>query len=109
MIFGDGKQTRDFVFVKDVVRANILAAESSYAGILNIGNVESVNLNQLTRLISKIMGKNGLQPEYQPERQGDIKHSRADITRAGSIGYLPKYSLEEGLGETIPASGTGKE
>jgi len=100
IIFGDGEQTRDFAFVKDVVEANILAAESEQTGIFNIGRGERVSINQLVRLISQLMGKN-IEPAHEGTRQGDVLHSLADISRAGDFGYQPKYSLEEGLQQII--------
>lgn len=100
IIFGDGEQTRDFTFVKDVVEANILAAESEQTGIFNIGRGERVSINQLARLISQLMGKN-IEPVHEELRQGDVLHSLADISRASDFGYQPKYSLEEGLQQII--------
>lgn len=100
IIFGDGEQTRDFTFVKDVVAANILAAESSAAGIFNIGRGESISINQLAGIIIKLMGKN-VEPIHMEPRPGDVKHSLPDISKAKTFGYHPKYSLEEGLEETI--------
>jgi len=100
IIFGDGDQTRDFTFVKDVVAASILSAESSASGIFNIGSGESTTINELAHLTIKLVGSN-LTPTYQPPRPGDIRHSLADISRARKFGYNPKYNLEEGLKETI--------
>ncbi len=99
VIFGNGEQTRDFTFVKDVVAANILAAESELTGIFNIGNGESISVNQLTGLIIKLMGSK-LEPIHEAPRLGDIKHSLADISRARAFGYEPKFSLENGIRET---------
>jgi len=100
VIFGDGEQTRDFTFVKDVVAASILAAESNFTGIFNISNGESVSINQLVELISGFMG-NKIAPIYEEPRVGDILHSLADISRAKAFGYESKYSLEDGLKQTI--------
>jgi len=100
IIYGDGEQTRDFTFVKDVIKANIIGAESNASGIFNIGRGENSTLNDLAKIIISIMGKD-LKSEYQPPRPGNIKHSLADISRARAIGYEPQYSLEEGLRETI--------
>lgn len=100
IIFGDGDQTRDFTFVKDVVAASILSAESSASGIFNIGNGESTTINELAHLIIKLVGST-VTPIYQSPRPGDIRHSLADISRARKFGYNPKYNLEEGLKETI--------
>lgn len=103
IIYGDGEQTRDFTFVKDVIKANILAAESDTSGVFNIGRGENVTINNLARTITSIIGKD-LRPEYQPSRPGDVKHSLADISRARTIGFEPQYSLDKGLRETIRSS-----
>jgi len=99
-IFGDGEQTRDFVFIKDVVRANILATEGEAQGVYNIGTGEAISINRLAQVIAAITGKK-LQILYQQPRSGDILHSLADISKARGMDYQPKYSLEDGLGETI--------
>jgi UDP-glucose 4-epimerase len=100
IIFGDGEQTRDFAFVKDVVEANILAAESDAAGVYNIGRGERVSINRLAKLVIKLVG-NSVEPAHEEPRPGDIRHSLADISKARQFGYDPKYNLEEGLRETI--------
>jgi UDP-glucose 4-epimerase len=101
IIFGDGKQTRDFTYISDVVEANILAAESNASGVFNIGGGgNQVSLEKLARLIPKLMGKN-IDPIYEKPRPGDIRHSLADISKAKTFGYEPEYNLEEGLKETI--------
>jgi UDP-glucose 4-epimerase len=105
VIFGDGKQTRDFVCVKDAVEAAITAAVSCATGIFNIGTGEAVTINELTALIIKVTGKD-ITPVYREARPGDIKHSLADISRARAFGYRPKYSLEEGLKEIVGATST---
>jgi UDP-glucose 4-epimerase len=100
VILGDGEQTRDFTFVRDVVAANILAMEKEFTGIFNIGGGKSIAINELARLIIRLMG-NSVEPVHEAKRPGDIRHSLADISRAKACGYLPAYSLEEGLRETI--------
>ena len=100
VIFGDGEQTRDFTFVKDVVAANILAAKSDAVGVYNIGEGESISINHLADSIVKLLGSN-IKPIYDKPRPGDIRHSLADISKARAIGYEPSYSLEAGLEETI--------
>ena len=102
IIFGDGQQTRDFTFIKDAVEANILAAESNATGVFNIGTGQRVTINDLERFVTKLMGKD-IKSIYQESMPGDIKHSLADISKAKQFGYNPKYSLEEGLRETIRA------
>jgi UDP-glucose 4-epimerase len=101
IIFGDGEQSRDFTFVKDVAEANILAAESQATGIFNIGRSERVTVNQLAQLIIRFVGKGAIKPVHKDPRSGDIVHSLADISRAKTFGYNPKHSLEVGLKETI--------
>ena len=96
IIFGDGTQTRDFTFVKDAASANILAAESKETGVYNIGKGESISLNELARLIVNLQGFK-VNPIYEEPRPGDVMHSLADISRARTFGYEPKYDLEEGL------------
>ena len=101
LIFGDGRQTRDFVYVKDVVQANILAMQSSATGTFNIGSGESTDLTTLAKSIAGIMKVN-LLPKYEKTRSGDIRDSVSDITAAGkAFGYKVRYSLDTGLSETI--------
>ena len=107
IIYGDGEQTRDFTFVKDVIQANIIGAESDANGIFNIGRGENSTINDLAKTIINLVGKD-LQSEYRPPRVGDVKHSLADISRARAIGYEPQYSLEDGLRETIRGTKNAK-
>ncbi len=100
VIFGDGVQTRDFVYVKDVVRANILASEGSCSGVYNIASGTRTSLNELSGLVKKITGSE-LEPVYSEARAGDIRDSVADISLAENLGYSPKYTMEEGLREAI--------
>jgi len=101
LIFGDGKQTRDFIYVKDVVQANMLAMQSSITGTFNIGSGQSTDLNTLASSLEKIM-KVSLSPVYDKPRSGDIRDSVSDITAAKKfLGYQTEYSLEKGLAETI--------
>ena len=100
IIYGDGEQTRDFTFVKDVIQANIIGAESDACGVFNIGRGENSTLNDLAKTITDLMGKD-LQSEYHPPRVGDVRDSLADISKARAIGYEPQYSLDKGLRETI--------
>ncbi|MEA2033598.1 MAG: SDR family oxidoreductase [Euryarchaeota archaeon] len=101
VIYGDGEQTRDFTFVKDVVSANILAAKSDAEGVYNIANGNRISINELANMIMKFIGNN-LTSIHDDPREGDIKHSLADISEAKkNLGYEPGYSLEEGLRGTI--------
>jgi nucleoside-diphosphate-sugar epimerase len=100
IIYGDGKQTRDFVYVDDVVEATILALDCEKAAgkIVNIGTGKATSLNQFSRTFMKLMRCSNIKPKYVAPRAGDIRHSLADITKAKEIlGYRPKVSLEQGL------------
>jgi UDP-glucose 4-epimerase len=108
VIYGNGEQSRDFTFVRDVVEANILAAESPITGVFNIGSGDRVTINHLAQSVIRLAGNNPIKVVYQDARPGDVLHSLADITRAGAFGYRPKYSLEEGLREVIKYLRAGK-
>ncbi|MFC1985390.1 SDR family oxidoreductase [Chloroflexota bacterium] len=101
IIFGDGEQSRDFTYIKDVAEANILAAESDATGIFNIGNGKNITINQLAKLTINLLGNHPINPIREEPRPGDVKDSLADITRAKTFGYSPKYDLEKGLYETV--------
>ena len=103
VIFGDGNQSRDFTFVKDVVRANVLAAENNIYGTYNIGSGHNITINQLVQTILQLMQKN-LASVYNEARPGETRHSLADITKAKSFGYEPGWTLEEGLTEIIKSA-----
>lgn len=101
-IFGDGNQCRDFIYVKDVVQASLLAAASRAAAgqTLNVATGQAVTINQLWDRIRQ-MGGLTIAPQYAPPRSGDVYFSVADNTRAESqIGFSPQYSFEEGLEHT---------
>ncbi len=104
-IFGDGEQTRDFTYVINVVKANILAAESKLDGyfgeVVNIACNDSISLNSLVDMINEILGKN-VKPTYLPVRAGDIKHSLAGIQKAKEIlNFSPEIMMKEGLQLTV--------
>jgi UDP-glucose 4-epimerase len=101
-IYGDGEQSRDFVYVGNVVEANLLACESKRAAglAINIGTGSRHTLNQTLALLEKTTGKPA-KAKYAPAREGDIRHSQADITRAEDVlGYNPRVGFEEGLKHT---------
>ncbi len=100
VIFGDGEQTRDFTFIKDVVQANILAAETSASGVYNIGRGERITVNELAERIITVAGKD-MEALHKGSRSGDVRHSLADISAAKSFGYKPEYGIEAGLKETF--------
>ena len=100
VIYGDGEQSRDFVFVKDIVEANLLAAESEFRGVFNIGTGESYSLNQLADILARIKGST-IRPIYEAPRVGDVRHSVADISKAKMLDFNPKYKLESGLRQIL--------
>lgn len=101
-IFGDGEQTRDFVFVKDVVQANVLAAKQNEATkSYNVANGHAISITELCNLIIETTNSKS-KIVYNPPRSGDIKHSLASIELSKKeLGYVPKYDLKDGLKETI--------
>ncbi|USG99171.1 SDR family oxidoreductase [Thermococcus argininiproducens] len=102
IIYGDGKQTRDFIYVKDVVKANILAAESSRANgrVFNVAKGERTTILELAlKIIETTESSSSIL--FDKPRPGDIKHSQADISEIRKLGFEPEYSLEEGLLRTI--------
>lgn len=100
LIYGDGEQSRDFTFVKNVVDANILSCESDKTGIFNIACGRRITVNQLVDYINEILGKE-IKSVYADPRPGDIKHSLADILKAGGFGYNPKDEFKKELSKTL--------
>jgi UDP-glucose 4-epimerase len=101
IIFGDGKQTRDFIYVKDVVRANVLAMERPITGIFNIGNGQRINLNELAMILADLTNIR-FPSIFEKVRPGDIQDSFADISRATkTLGFIPQYTLKAGLVDTV--------
>lgn len=103
IIFGDGEQSRDFTFVSNVIDANWRAAtQPNVAGeAFNIGCGQQTSLNQLVAMMNGILGKT-IEPQYEPSRKGDVRHSLADVSKARKmLGYTPLVSLEEGLRQVI--------
>ena len=103
-IFGDGEQSRDFTYVANVVDANLLAAESgdrASGEAFNIACAERITVNALLAQIKDITGSR-VPPVYEPPRPGDIRHSFADISKAGRLmEYKPRVGFREGLDRTI--------
>ena len=102
IIYGDGRQTRDFIYVKDVVKANILAAESSRANgkVFNVARGERTTIVELAlKIIDATNSPSSI--IFDKPRLGDIKHSQADISEIKKLGFKSEYSLEEGLLKTV--------
>lgn len=101
IIFGTGEQTRDFIYVKDIVEANVLAVSKGDNNIFNIGTGVATSINELFNSMKEISGAK-VEPIYKEARKGDILHSYFDISKAKEIlGWSPRYSLKDGLKETI--------
>lgn len=104
-IFGDGEQTRDFIHVSDVVRANLLAAESAEAvgKAINIASGQASSVNAVVNTLAEITGAS-VAPRYAPPQVGDIRASVADISLARSLlGFEPRVSLRDGLARLVAA------
>jgi nucleoside-diphosphate-sugar epimerase len=102
-IYGDGKQFRDFIYVKDVVQANLLAAtaENASGKVFNIGTGKTVSINDLWEMVRNLSG-NKMSPTYQLARAGDIKESVANIDQAKKrLGFTPEFAFENGLAKTF--------
>ncbi|MGA3119716.1 MAG: SDR family oxidoreductase [Polyangiaceae bacterium] len=106
VVFGDGEQTRDFCYIDNAVRANLLAASSPYklrGEVVNVACGERTSLNQLIGYIGNIAGVR-MDPEYRPARSGDVRDSVADIRAAReAIGYEPIVDVRDGLKRTFEA------
>jgi UDP-glucose 4-epimerase len=100
-IYGEGKQTRDYVFVGDVARANLLAAEKGFAGAVNVGTGVETDVNRLHALMARAAGVDAA-PQYAPGRPGEQRRSCIDPSAAArAIGWKPEVPLEEGLRRTL--------
>jgi UDP-glucose 4-epimerase len=104
-IYGDGTQSRDFTYIANVVEANLLAADvEGVSGlVLNVASGRSFTVNELADAIGELLGR-PVEKEYHPPRQGDVRHSWADVSAARTLlGYEPRVPLEEGLRLTADA------
>ena len=101
IIYGDGEQSRDFIFVKNIVKANIKAAESDYNGVVNIASGEAITINQLYYIIKDVLGSD-FEPKYLDERSGDIKHSAANIENLKNINLeINNSNFKKQLEDTV--------
>jgi len=106
VIYGDGNQTRDFIYVKDVVQALLLVAETdkSNGEVYNTGLGKETSLLQILEILKELVGE--LPPiVFEEERKGDIKFSRADISKLKSLGFNPNYDIKEGLKRLLQFEG----
>ena len=102
IIYGDGSYSRDFVYVKDIVRANMRALETTnpqcFGSVYNIGTGESCTILELYEILQTIINQSPILPIFKKNRLGDIPHSCADISKAEQeLNYLPSYCLQDGL------------
>jgi UDP-glucose 4-epimerase len=101
IIYGNGQQTRDYVFIDDVVEANILSLKKNIKGIFNIGTGKETSVNQLFQKINKIFGGN-TQKKHTPAKKGEQKRSCLDCQKAKKkLGWKNKVNLDEGLKRTV--------
>jgi UDP-glucose 4-epimerase len=100
LIFGDGEQTRDFIYVKDIVSANMAALEHGSRSIYNISRNVQTTVVELLQLMCELCNR-AYTPKFEPPRSGDIIHSRLDNSAAiRDLGWTPAYNLRQGLQET---------
>ncbi|MBO4648267.1 MAG: NAD-dependent epimerase/dehydratase family protein [Lentisphaeria bacterium] len=99
-IFGDGEQTRDFVFVKDIAAANAFMAEHPFTGVYNVAYGGRMTINALAKMIVDILGSKS-KIVYLPERPGDVKHSTACVDKLLATGFKPSWDFRRGLEVTV--------
>ena len=104
-IFGDGSQSRDFTYIDNAVHANLLAAKAPAAQVagkvFNVATGTRADLNETFEVLKKLTGFSG-SVKYGPDREGDVKHSLADISSSEKhLGYKPQVNFEEGLRRTV--------
>jgi len=100
-IFGDGLQTRDYVFVGDVVRANLAALDSSYCGPVNIGTGNETSVVELHARLRRLTGRDAA-PEHAPAKEGEVRRSVLSCARAAEVlGWKPSITLDDGLAATV--------
>jgi UDP-glucose 4-epimerase len=103
IIYGDGNQSRDFTYVADVVAANLLAAgaEGVHGEVFNVAGGRETTVNELLAAVQEVVGASVV-PEYREPRPGDVRHSRADVSKARRLlGFVPRWDLKAGLRETV--------
>lgn len=103
-IFGDGEQTRDFLYVTDIAEGLELAAEKPVNGeVFNLGSGQATSVNEVVRLLSEIAGA-PIRAAHKPDRPGDVRHSHADVAKAKEkLGFTVRTPLREGISRTLDA------
>jgi len=99
-IFGDGEQTRDFIYVKDIVAANVFMATHEFSGVFNIAYGKRITINDLAEKIKRIVGSSS-EIRHLPERPGDVKHSMAAVDKLLATGFRAAGDFDAGLAVTI--------
>ena len=100
-IYGDGEQTRDFIYVKDIAAANVYAAtQPAVAGVYNVAYGAKITIKELCQTVCRLTGSRS-EIKHGPERAGDVKHSMAAVDRLRATGFQPQGSLAEGLKTTV--------
>lgn len=99
-IFGDGDQTRDFIYVKDIVAANVFMAENDFTGVYNVAYGKKITINDLVEKIKKITNSSS-EVAHLPERAGDVKHSMAAVDKLHATGFRPQNDFDQGLSATV--------
>jgi UDP-glucose 4-epimerase len=101
-VFGDGTQTRDYIYVGDVVAAALAAGESDATGALNVGTGVETNVLELIEALKRLSGNESFEPEFAPERAGEVQRISIDAGRAErELGWRAEMGLEEGLRVTL--------
>ena len=99
-IYGDGEQTRDFIYVKDIVAANVFMAMHDFTGVYNIAYGKRITINDLVKLIKEVT-RSQSEVVHLPERAGDVKHSMAAIDKLKATGFVPQYDFDTGMKATV--------
>jgi UDP-glucose 4-epimerase len=103
-VYGDGTQTRDYIYVGDVVAAALAAAESELTGPVNIGTGRETSVLELAEALGRLGGVEGFEPEFAPPRAGEVQRITLDASRAErELGWRPATSLDDGLRLTLDA------
>ncbi|WP_321402951.1 NAD-dependent epimerase/dehydratase family protein [Maridesulfovibrio sp.] len=113
VIFGDGEQSRDFLYVSDVVTSYLIAAgldkmgRGPLTGIYNVGTGKGRSVRELAAIVAGLTSAPG-DIDFKPERAGDIKHSRADVTKINAAGFTAQVAFDEGLAKTVEWAGKSR-
>ena len=98
LIFGDGTQTRDFMYINDSIQSYLIASErANFGEPLNFGTAQEISINDLAALLLNLLGKDGLQAVHVEPRPNEVMRFKADISRAGKLGFNPRVTIRQGL------------